>query len=140
MYTLVFIHVYNFSSHPTFCEKWPIPIYVGCCEFKTDSSSSTMPVIACPLPGCNYSSDDSEAGVAAALLNLHAHLHSGTTNSNAAKLEKAKRPVITSGGSSGDWAYFESRWKDYVDAIKVAGKGKVVQLLELGRGVEKGSN
>ena len=95
MYTLVFIHVYCFSSHPKFCEKWPIPIYVGFCEFKTDSSSSTTPAIACPLPGCNYSTDDVEAGLAAALLNLLSHLHCGAINSNAAKLEKVKLPVIT---------------------------------------------
>ena len=89
-----------------------------------------MPAIACPLPDCDYSTDDVEPGLATALLNLHAHLLSGATSRNTAKLEEVKRPVITSGGSSEDWAYFESRWKDYVDATKVTGKDKVVQLLE----------
>ena len=91
-----------------------------------------MPAIACPLPECDYSTGDVEAGLAIALLNLHAHHHSAApvTSHNTAKLEKVKRPVISSGGSSEDWAYFESRWKDYVDATKVTGKDKVVQLLE----------
>ena len=37
---------------------------------------------------------------------------------------------MSSAGSSEDWAYFESRWADYVDATKLTGKDKVVQLLE----------
>ncbi|CAC5390777.1 unnamed protein product [Mytilus coruscus] len=33
-------------------------------------------------------------------------------------------------GTSEEWAYFESRWSDYVEATKIAGRDKVVQLLE----------
>ena len=33
-------------------------------------------------------------------------------------------------GTSADWSYFQSHWKDYVDATKVTGQDKVIQLLE----------
>ena len=45
-------------------------------------------------------------------------------------MEKVKRPTVSSAGSSEEWSYFESRWNDYVDARKITGQDKVVQLLE----------
>ncbi|VDI03572.1 Hypothetical predicted protein [Mytilus galloprovincialis] len=47
-----------------------------------------------------------------------------------AKVEKVKRPTVASAGSSEDWTYFVSRWKDYIQATKVSGKDLVIQLLE----------
>ena len=47
-----------------------------------------------------------------------------------AKVERVKRPVISSAGTSEDWNYFLSRWNDYVEATKVTGKDEVLQLLE----------
>ena len=61
---------------------------------------------------------------------LHATQHTAPQPVTSAKVEKVKRPTISSAGSSEDWAYFESRWTDYVDATKLQGKDKVVQLLE----------
>ena len=40
------------------------------------------------------------------------------------------RPTISAAGTSADWSYFQSRWKDYIDATKVIGRDKVIQLLE----------
>ena len=45
-------------------------------------------------------------------------------------MEKVKRPVISTAGTSEEWSYFESRWSDYVDATKITGHDKVVQILE----------
>jgi hypothetical protein len=72
-----------------------------------------------------------EAVLAAALITTHATIHnSSVMNTVAAKVEKVKRPTISSAGTSEDWSYFISRWNDYVTATKVSGKDKVIQLLE----------
>lgn len=89
-----------------------------------------MPSIACPITGCDYKTEDVDATVAVALLNLHAIQHNTTATTTPAKVEKVKRPTVSSAGSSEDWVYFQSRWADYVDATKLTGKDKVVQLLE----------
>ena len=91
-----------------------------------------MPVIACPIPNCTYAIDDVDAIIAVALLNTHAIIHAPTpsTNAAAAKVERVKRPTVTSAGSSEEWDYFLVRWRDYVEATKVTGKDRTIQLLE----------
>ena len=91
-----------------------------------------MPVIACPIPNCTYVTDDVDAITAVALLNTHAITHAPTpsTHAAAAKVERVKRPTVTSAGSSEEWDYFLVRWRDYVEATKVTGKGRTIQLLE----------
>ena len=90
-----------------------------------------MPTIACPVTGCTYTTEDVDANLALALLSLHAVDHNSPAA--AAKVEKVKRPTVSSAGTSEDWTYFQSRWMDYTEATevtKVTGKDKVVQLLE----------
>ena len=41
-----------------------------------------------------------------------------------------KRPTISAAGTTQDWLYFMSRWGDYVQATKVQGAEKAIQLLE----------
>ena len=91
-----------------------------------------MPVIACPIPNCTYATDDVDAIIAVALLNTHAIIHAPTpsTNAAAAKVERVKRPTVTSAGSSEEWDYFLVRWRDCVEATKVTGKDRTIQLLE----------
>lgn len=48
----------------------------------------------------------------------------------AAKTERVKRPSTSAAGSIEEWSYFISRWSEYVSATKIAGRDKVVQLLE----------
>lgn len=48
----------------------------------------------------------------------------------AARVEKVRRPTVTAAGSSEDWAYFLTRWQDYVEATKIEGKDLIIQLLE----------
>jgi len=85
--------------------------------------------VNCPIAGCEYSTPEVEAVLAAALITAHATTHSATTLV-ASKVEQVKRPAISSAGTSEEWAYFTSRWRDYADATKVTGKNKVIQLLE----------
>ena len=90
-----------------------------------------MPVVNCPIGDCPYATPDVDAVVAAALINAQATVHSqAAPGAAAAKTEKVKRPTVSSAGTSEDWAYFQSRWGDYVRATKVDGPDKVIQLLE----------
>jgi len=96
-----------------------------------------MPVINCPFPSCEYVTPDVTDQLAATILQIHAsgaHVtapapriaHSNT----AAKVEKVRRPTISTAGSTEEWSYFLTRWQDYVDATSVSGKDLVIQLLE----------
>lgn len=72
------------------------------------------------IPGCEYKTADLEAAIVAA----------PPPAPLAAKVERVRRPTVTTIGTSEDWAYFKSRWKDYVEATKEDGRDKVIQLLE----------
>ncbi|XP_052763302.1 uncharacterized protein LOC128205598 [Mya arenaria] len=86
-----------------------------------------MPVAHCPIPGCEYVTEDVEVAIVAALITAHSMVHAPGPS---AKIERVKRPTIALAGTSEDWAYFLSRWTDYVAATKLEGRTKVVQLLE----------
>ncbi|XP_046579031.1 uncharacterized protein LOC124286670 [Haliotis rubra] len=81
-----------------------------------------MPVVGCPIPSCGFVTEDLDFVV-------HATVHT-TGPAISAKVEKVKRPSISSAGTSEDWSYFKSRWKDYVQTTMVTGKDRVVQLHE----------
>ena len=87
-----------------------------------------MPVIQCPIEGCEYETPDVDPVVAAALITTHATVHA--SHHPTAKAEKVKRPCISSAGTTEDWQYFISRWNDYVRATKLSGTDRVIQLLE----------
>ena len=87
-----------------------------------------MTVVSCPL--CDYETDDVSDTIATVLLSTHAISHQPGATAPSAKVERVKRPVISSAGTSEDWNYFLSRWNDYVEATKVSGKDEVLQLLE----------
>ena len=86
-----------------------------------------MPAVSCPIEGCEYKTPDLDPAIVAALITAHTTTHTGN---QAAKVEKVKRPAIAAAGTSEEWTYFELRWKDYVTATKLAGREKVIQLLE----------
>ena len=86
-----------------------------------------MPIVVCPIPGCDYITEDLDAAIVAALITTHSAVHS---TSKAAKVEKVKRLTVTAACTSEEWAYFMSRWSDYADTTKVTGRHKVIQLLE----------
>ena len=92
-----------------------------------------MPIVDCPIEDCTYSTPDLDAIIVAALLTTHATTHAAPTTGTrgaAARVEKVKRPTISSAGSSEDWKYFLSRWADYVAATRVTGADGILQLLE----------
>ncbi|CAC5355201.1 unnamed protein product [Mytilus coruscus] len=90
-----------------------------------------MPAVKCPVPDCQYETDNLDAVVVVALLTTHVLVHSAPVGAIvSAKIEKVKRPTVASAGSSEDWKYFVSRSKEYIQATKVSGKDLVIQLLE----------
>ena len=98
-----------------------------------------MPKYQCPFPECTYETEDVEDALAAVLISVHSngtHMpaptnsNAATQHTNAAKIEKVRRPTISAAGSSEEWSYFLTRWQEYVDATKVTGKDQVIQLLE----------
>ena len=86
-----------------------------------------MPICACPIPGCDFVTEDQDATIVAAHITAHSVVYS---TSNSAKVEKVKRPTVTTAGTSEEWADFLSRWSDYADATNVTDRDKVVLLLE----------
>ena len=87
--------------------------------------------VECPVDGCTYNTGDVQPVVAAALITAHALNHKAPAEPVlAARVEKVKRPSVSSAGSTEDWLYFESRWSDYVAATRLKGPDCVIQLLE----------
>ena len=71
-----------------------------------------MVVVQCPHPDCNFSTIDTEATLVATLLQIHAagaHTQQAPGRQETARVEKVKRPTITTGSSSEDWSYFTVR-------------------------------
>ena len=90
-----------------------------------------MPVVKCPIEGCEYETPDTDPVIAAALITTHATSHQTPSRpTQAARVEKVRRPSISSAGTTEDWLYFKSRWGDYVKATKIEGTDRVIQLLE----------
>ena len=83
--------------------------------------------VQCPIPGCAYAAEHAEASIVSARITAHSMNHAPSAE---AKVERVKRPTMTSAGTSEDWAYFQARWNDYVHATKLVGRPKVIQLFE----------
>ena len=67
--------------------------------------------------------------LAATHLSGHLMNHKGQEKDRS-KVEAVKRPTISAAGTTQDWLYFMSRWGDYVQATKVQGAERAIQLLE----------
>ena len=92
-----------------------------------------MPIQECPFPDCDYATTDVSDALAVTLLQMHCtgvHMIPNTAASTNVKVEKVRRPTLSSGGSSEEWSYFLTRWHDYKDATKITGKELVIQLLK----------
>ena len=100
-----------------------------------------MPVRRCPYPDCTYSTEDVSDALASTSLDIHAlGTHQRAPQPPPAtvpasvptqsRVEKVKRPSITTGGTGEDWKYFLARWEEYKAATGVTGRELVLQLLE----------
>ena len=89
-----------------------------------------MPSVKCPIANCTYATEDVEASIVTALIQAHQLQHANTPAIQHVKAEKVRRPTISPGGTSEEWAYFIIRWKEYTEATSISGKDLIVQLLE----------
>ena len=87
-----------------------------------------MPAVQCPVEGCDYVTDDLDAVIVAALITAHSAEHARAAP--AAPTDRIKRPAIAAGGTSADWSYFTTRWREYVKATRLKGADIAIQLLE----------
>ena len=89
-----------------------------------------MPKQRCPYPNCDFSTGDVTDDLASTLLKLHADGYHTKPVQQTVKVESVRRPIINAAGTSEDWSYFITRWKDYKTATKISGIDMVIQLLE----------
>ena len=90
------------------------------------------PVI-CSAPGCEHNFGSATGNALVSLIELHArtaHPPAPAAEHATVKAEKVRRPAITSQGTTEDWNYFCSRWREYKAATKLTGDNIVFQLLE----------
>ena len=88
-----------------------------------------MPKVQCSFPDCPYTTDDLPAELVLKLLDIHTGSHA-TPPQPTVKIERVRRPSISSAGTSEEWQYFQTRWGEYVAATKISGTDRVIQLLE----------
>ena len=88
-----------------------------------------MPVYQCPYPNCSFETKDVTDELAAVMIKVHAEgAHLSRTKPS--KVDRVRRPVIAAAGTSEQWSYFLTRWKDYKAATNITGTEEVIQLLE----------
>ncbi len=101
----------------------------------TFSTVATMVVLACPLPTCEFRTDDVEVIGAAAILNIHALEHSARTPSAAATAERSKgpkldRPKVDIGIATEQWNAFLRRWETFRTGSDIAPSSAPGQLFQ----------
>ena len=92
-----------------------------------------MPAIKCPIDGCEYTTDDVEATIAAALLNCHASKHAPpvaplATHQYRPSVRKPERPKIDIESSESQWAFFLDEWDTYKHRAGISGPDTTLEL------------
>ena len=87
-----------------------------------------MPVISCPFPDCRYTTDDIDAVVAAAQLNIHALTHRNTPAATKQKPPKIDRPHLTRGTTEEEWNTFVKRWNLFKQGTDIPNGQVATQL------------
>ena len=91
-----------------------------------------MPAIDRPYPQCTYNTGNVDAQLALEPLKIHglSHATNGAPSPPHTTAEKVNRPKFAAEGTTDDWHYFLTHWKDYEEATGVTGKYLIIQLLE----------
>ena len=75
-----------------------------------------MTILTCPIPGCGFSTQNVDVVGAAAILNVHSHMHVAAPQQQAAppvRGPKLDRPKLQLNSTSEDWNAFHRRWETY---------------------------
>ena len=81
--------------------------------------------MACPVPGCAYVTEDTEAVLVAALLTVHATQHAnnaavpGAAAGGGGPKIQLDRPRITAGSTSEEWEHFQRDWTTYKQMCRI---------------------
>jgi len=98
-----------------------------------------MVVLTCPMPDCGFATNDVDVIGAAAILNIHAHVHATAPRATAPsqrapKLERPKikleRPKIGLNVTTEDWNAFLRRWNTFKVGSDITDAAASTQLLE----------
>ena len=91
-----------------------------------------MPEINCPFPACEYKTDDIEAVLAAAQLNIHAITHnpaSQMNNLNRQQPPKIDRPPISRGTTEEEWITFPRKWTLFKNGTNIPQRLAVITVV-----------
>ena len=91
-----------------------------------------MTVLSCPIPGCGFKTEDVEVVGAAAILNIHSHMHVNSAPPAAPVIRgpKLERPKVELNSTCEDWNAFIRRWEIFRVGASIADNAAPGQLLE----------
>lgn len=92
-----------------------------------------MTILSCPMPDCEFETDDVDVIGAAAILNIHANVHTAPSAAPAAhrhRSPKLERPKIGLHATTEDWNAFQRRWQIYRVGSDIDAAAASTQLLE----------
>ena len=85
--------------------------------------------IDCPIEGCQYSTGEQEAAIAAALLGIHATSHTSGSSGGSSRPPPVERPKVSAACPKADWLIFKFRWKSFKSAASIDATKIVHQLI-----------
>ena len=88
-----------------------------------------MVKVACPLPECNFETEDLDPAVVVVVLQIHASLHQ-PGNGSSARGPKLDRPRIDTGADQEAWNTFLRRWENFRVGSNIPDSVAPVQLLQ----------
>ena len=86
-----------------------------------------MVIVACPLPECNFKTEDLDPAIVAVLLQIHASSH---VLGNSVRGPKLDRPRIDTGADEEAWNTFLRRWENFREGSSISDSVASVQLLQ----------
>ena len=93
-----------------------------------------MTVLTCPIPGCGFSTEDVDVIGAAAILNVHSHLHAASNSRGhaapATRAPRLERPRLQMNATTEDWNAFIRRWETFRTGSSISDGAASGQLLE----------
>ena len=93
-----------------------------------------MPVLQCPFPECETSTDNDDKDLAIALFNAHVATHAprpatSSTGGGGNMAEKFQRPTACQGMLEEDWNSFLLQWEIYKEGANLSAANSVKQLI-----------
>lgn len=85
-----------------------------------------MVKVTCPLPDCDFETEDLDATVVVVVLQIHASTHQ---SGNPVRGPKLDRPRINTGANQEEWNTFLRRWENFRVGSNIPDDVASVQLL-----------